>query len=298
MDQPLRIDRDRLLSWPFEDVVQRYTSKDAMLYALGVGLGMDPVDREQLPFVYEKDLRVLPTFPVVLCHPGAWNADPASGIVRNQVLHGEQGVTLHRPLPPQATLRGRTRIVDVIDKGEGRGALVYTERRIVDDSTGDPGATLTATSFCRANGGFGGPSGPVRQPPPIPERPADAVVHLPTLPQAALLYRLNADYNPLHADPDVAAKAGFPRPILHGLCTFGVAGHAILQAACGYDPARIASIETRFSAPLFPGETISVEVWRDGGVISFRAWVQARQVKVLDNGKVCLRAAQDEVSRR
>lgn len=290
-NQSLRIDRDRLLSWPFEDVVQHYSHKDVMLYALGVGLGMDPTDREQLSFVYEKSLQVLPTFPAVLCHPGAWNADPATGIVRSQVLHGEQGVVLHGPLPPEATLRGRTRIVDVIDKGEGRGALVYTERRIVNDDTGEPVATLTSTSFCRANGGFGGPSGPAKLPHPIPERSADQVVELRTLPQAALLYRLNSDYNPLHADPDIAARAGFDRPILHGLCTFGVAGHAVLKVACGYRNEQIAEIQARFAAPVYPGETISVEIWNDGDVVSFRSWVRARQAKVLDNGMARLRAA-------
>ena len=287
MDAP-RIDRERLLQWPFEDVYQHYTAKDAMLYALSLGLGADPVDRDELRFVYEKDLRVLPTFPVVLCHPGPWNADPATGIVRNRVLHGEQGVILHQPLPPEARLRGRTRIVDVIDKGEGRGALVYTERQIFDADTGAPVVTLSATSFCRANGGFGGPSGPVRQPHSIPERPADHEIDWPTLPQTALWYRLNADFNPLHVDPDVAARAGFERPILHGLCTFGIAAAAALKAL-REDPARVEALDVRFSAPLFPGETISVEVWRDGDVVSFRAWVRSRAVKVLDNGRIRLR---------
>ena len=285
----MRIDRDRLLAWPFKDVVQTYTEKDSMLYALGIGLGADPLDRDQLPFVYEKSLRVLPTFPVVLGHPGAWNADPATGIVRNKVLHGEQGVELHRALPAQGTIRARTRIVDVIDKGEGKGALVYAERSIVDHASGEPLATLRATSFCRANGGFDGPSGPVREPHGIPARDADARVDIPTLPGAALLYRLNADYNPLHADPEVAAKAGFDRPILHGLCTFGIAAHAVLKHVCDYDPAAIRSVDARFSAPVFPGETISVDLWEDGDIVSFRAWVQTRGVKVLDNGKVVLR---------
>jgi len=283
------INAKSLLDWPFEDVVQTYTARDSMFYALSIGLGSDPADSGQLQYVYERDLVAFPTMPVVLCHPGAWIAHPDTGVDRKMVLHGEQGLILHRPLSAEGTVRGRTRVTRIIDKGPGKGALVYSERNIVDDTSGEPIATLTSTSFCRADGGFGGSAEKPPPPHPIPSRPPQHVVELGTLPQSALVYRLNADYNPLHADPDLARAAGYPRPILHGLFTFGVAAHALVRAVCGYDASRLASFEARFSSPAFPGETISVDIWQEGGVISFQAWVRARQKLVLDNGRATLR---------
>lgn len=282
----MTIDVDRLLDWPFEDVVQDYAAKDTMLYALGIGLGADPVDEQQLRFVYERDLLAFPTMPVVLGLSGRpWSAHPQSGIDRTMVLHGEQSVVLHRVLPPAGRIRARDRILGVVDKGKDKGALIYSERRIVDDATGEAVATLNSTTFARADGGFGGPTGPVREPHPMPVGAPQKVTELATLPQQALIYRLNADYNPLHSDPAVAKKAGYPRPILHGLCTFGVAAHAIMKTWCGYDPARFKSFQARFSAPVFPGETITVESWKSGETVSFRAFVKAREAKVLDNGR-------------
>jgi len=247
------IDAERLVNWPFEDIVQAYTERDTMLYALGIGLGADPMDPRQLRFVYERNLTAFPTMPVVLCHPGAWTSDPRTGIVRGKQVHGEQGIILHRPLPKAGTVRGRTRITGVVDKGVGRGALLYTERRIVDHESDEPLATLTSTSFARDNGGFGGPTGPVNQPHPIPTAAPEFIAEFPTFPHSALLYRLNADYNPLHSDPEVAKAAGFPRPILHGLCTFGIAAHAIIRTCCGYETSLLRSIQARFSAPVFSG---------------------------------------------
>ncbi|MES2534936.1 MAG: MaoC/PaaZ C-terminal domain-containing protein [Pseudomonadota bacterium] len=278
---------ERLMQWPFEDVVQTYTARDSMLYALGIGLGQDPLDPAQLRFVYEGGdaPAAFPTMAVVLGHPGMWTADPATGIARAQQVHGEQGIVIHRPLQPAGRLRGRTRVTGVVDKGAGRGALLYTERLLVDDESGEPVATLSSTSFCRGDGGFGGPTGPVKPVHAIPDRSPDVVAHLPTLAQAALIYRLSGDLNALHADPGYAAKAGFERPILHGLCTFGIAAWAVLRECCGGDPAALRSFAARFSAPVFPGETITVELWRDGGTVSFRAWVSARNARVLDNGK-------------
>jgi acyl dehydratase len=154
-----------------------------------------------------------------------------------------------------------------------------------DKQTGELYTTITQTTFARGDGGFGGPQRPSPAPHAIPERAPDAVCDLPTRPEMALIYRWNADMNPLHSDPAVAAKAGFPRPILHGLATFGVAGHAILKTMCGYDPARFKSIAGRFSSPVYPGETIRTEMWRDGPVVSFRARLAERDVIVLNNGR-------------
>ena len=145
--------------------------------------------------------------------------------------------------------------------------------------------SLTQTTFCRGDGGFGGPERAAPAPHAIPERAPDLVCDLPTRPEMALIYRLSGDVNPLHAEPDFAKAAGFPKPILHGLATFGVAGHALLKSLCGYDPARLTAIAGRFSAPVYPGETIRTEMWRDGNVVSFRARVVERDVIALNNGR-------------
>ena len=282
----MTIDYDRLMSWRFPPVRQTLRKKDCILYALGVGLGGDPLDSGQLRFLYEDGLAALPTMAVVLAYPGFWVKDQATGIDWVRVVHGEQAITLHRQLPVEAELVGTTRVTGIVDKGAGNGAVLYSERKIADAVTGELYATLAMSSFCRGDGGFGGPSGPSRAVHTIPERAPDAVCDLPTLPQQALLYRLNGDYNPLHADPAVAREAGFARPILHGLCTLGVAGHALLRSCCDYDPRRMRSLALRFSAPVFPGETLRTEMWRDGAVVSFRTSVVERQMVVLNNGRM------------
>jgi acyl dehydratase len=278
------IDYRQLKSWPFKDIEHTYAAKDTILYALGLGAGADPMDEADLRFVYEEGLAALPTMAVVLGYPGFWVKDPATGVDWKKVLHGEQGVIIHRPLPASGTVIGKTRVDEIIDKGAGKGALMFSTREVFDKASGDLLATLTSTSFMRGDGGFGGPSGPTPEPHALPTRAPDTSVDLKTLPQAALIYRLSGDYNPLHADPKVAAAGGFPRPILHGLCTFGVAGRAILKACCGNDPAKLKRIQVRFSAPVYPGETIRTEIWRDGKIVSYRARVMERDLIVLNNG--------------
>lgn len=284
----MAFDYDRLLNWPIPEVRQTYTRRDTMLYALGVGLGADPMDEQQLAFVYEKGLQVLPTYPVVLGYPGFWMSNPETGIDAVRLVHGEQGIVLHKLPPPEGEVIGRTRVTAIVDKGEGKGMLVYTERSVTDAATGELLASLPSTTFCRGNGGFGGPTGPVPPVHALPEREPDLSITLPTLPQAALIYRLSGDYNPLHADPGVAKAARFERPILHGLCTLGVAGHALLKAA-GYEAARVGSIHARFTAPVYPGETLATEIWRDGAEWSFRTRVVERDVVVLGNGRAAIK---------
>jgi acyl dehydratase len=282
------IDRDKLLAWPFEEVEQRYDERDTILYALGIGLGADPTDPRQLRFVYEEELQVLPSMGVILGYPGFWLRDPRTGADWRRLLHGEQSIDVLKPLPAAGTVLGTTRVLDVIDKGPDRGALLFSERLVRDKASGALLCRLHATTVLRGDGGFGGPAGPVPAPHVIPDRPADDICALATLPQAALLYRLSGDRNPLHADPVLAAKAGFARPILHGLCTFGIAGHALLRTLCDYRPERLMSLKGRFTAPVFPGETIMTEMWRDGPVISFRASVKERGKVVLDHGKATI----------
>jgi acyl dehydratase len=279
------INYDTLINLRIPEVEQRLTKRDTILYALGVGLGADPCDEQQLKFVYEQDLAALPTMAIILGYPGPLHQYGDTGITRTHVVHGEQGLTIHRPLPVEGLVVGQTEVTNVIDKGKDKGALIFTKSSVRDKASGEVVCSLTSTSFCRADGGFGGPSGPVREPHAIPERAPDLTCDLPTLPQAALIYRLSGDYNPLHADPAFAKKAGFKAPILHGRCTFSVVGHALLKTCCAYDPSRLKSMEGRFSSPVYPGETIRTEMWTDGMVVSFRATVPARGVTVLNNGR-------------
>ncbi|HZT26893.1 MAG TPA: MaoC/PaaZ C-terminal domain-containing protein [Pseudolabrys sp.] len=276
---------DQLLALDIPAVEHAYGPKDCILYALGLGLGQDPTDEDELAFVYEKNLKALPTFALVQGYTPYWLRHPQSGVTWNKVVHGEQAFTLHKPVMTEGHVIGKTRIVEVIDKGEGKGALVYSERKVTDKASGELLATLTQTTFCRADGGFGGPKKDAPPPHALPERAPDIVCDLPTRPEMALIYRLSGDINPLHADPEFAKAAGFPRPILHGLATFGVAGHALLKSLCGYDPARLTGMAGRFSAPVYPGETIRTEIWRDGEVASFRARVVERGVVAINNGR-------------
>ncbi len=279
------IDPEKLLSLQIPDIRQKYTWRDSILYALGTGFGLDPVDERQLRFVDETKLKAAPTLANVLGHPGFWARDLDTGIDWVKLVHGEQAMRLHRHLPPEGEVIGRTRIVDLVDKGAGKGALVYAERVITDAATGETLATVLQNFFCRGDGGFGGKPESSRLPHSIPDRAPDLSIALPTHPQMALIYRLSGDLNPLHIDPAIAQKAGYDRPILHGLATFGVLGHGLMAALCEYEPERVQALEGRFSAPVFPGETITIDIWRERpGQVAFRARVAARNAIVFNNG--------------
>ena len=281
----MAINYDKLLALKIPEVVQHYGPKDCILYALGVGLGLDPMNQDELPFVYEKYLKVLPTQAAVLGYPGFWVRDLDTGIDWIRVVHGEHSMVLHRPLMGSGSVISKTRVLDIVDKGIDKGAIVYSERKLYDKTDGGLICTIVQTTFCRGDGGFGGPPRPQRPVHALPERAPDLVCELATRPETALIYRLSADPNPLHADPAVAKAAGFPKPILHGLATFGIAAHAILKSVCDYDPARLMSIFGRFAAPVFPGETIRSEIWHEDNVISFQSRVVERDVVVITNGR-------------
>jgi acyl dehydratase len=280
----MAFDANKLLNWKFADTEHSYTEKDTMLYALGVGCGADPREEDELKYVYEKGLVALPTMAVVLAYPGNWLESKESTADYTKVLHGEQYLTLHRPIPASGTVIGRGRIVDLLDKGKEKGAVLYAERTLIDKQSGEKIATMTSAAMLRGDGGFGGKPGPQPAPHKLPETAPTRHVDIKTAPNSALIYRLSGDRNPLHADPAAAAKGGFKTPILHGLCTYGVAGRAVLRACCGSDPARLKSLQVRFSSPVFPGETIRTEMWPDGNRVSFRARVVERDVVVLNNG--------------
>lgn len=277
---------DKIMSLASTGDVFAYGDRESMLYALGVGMGRDPMNEAELPFVYENNLKTVPTLATVI----AWGQRTLgqSGINYLMVVHGEQRLTLHKPIPPAATIVADERVTGAVDKGAGKGALIFTEKTIRLKDTNEPLCTLGSTIFARGDGGFGGPTTGAPEPHPLPERKPDLSVPCDTRADQALIYRLSGDRNPLHSDPKVAAMAGFPRPILHGLCSYGTACRAILQSVAHYDHTRITSFDVRFSAPVFPGETIITDVWVDGRTVSFRARLKEREAIVLNNGKCVL----------
>lgn len=283
------LDPATLLALRDDDRLFAYDERDTMLYALAIGFGRDPLDGQELPFVFEGGgLRAVPTMAVVVARSELPRKLP---INRPLMLHVGQSVVIHAPIPTAAELMADTRITRIIDKGEGKGALIYYETAARDARSAQPIFTIGGTLFARGDGGCGGSAEPVPQPHPVPQREADKIDRCATRPDQALLYRLTGDMNPLHADPTLAATAGFEKPILHGLCTYGMACRSIVKTACDHDPARIAAFEARFTSPVFPGDVIETEVWRDGNIVSFRCRVPDRGVTVLDNGRCVLTQA-------
>lgn len=287
---PRPVDPLELEGWAIPVARQRYTRRDTAFYALSVGVGQNTAHEQERRMVdpWNAELSALPSMALVLAYPGFWLGDEkvkqATGITPSSVLHGEQSVVLHRPLPVEATVVGHTQVVALVDKGEGRGALLYTERVIRLEDDVEAIATCRQVHFlrgCGGRGGFGTPAWLGSCPEPAPSVPADYIVSLATRPEQALLYRLNGDANPLHIDPDTARSAGLPQPILHGMCSIGIVGHALLNVLAGYDPARIKDFQLRFTGPVFPGETLEVEVWNEG---RFRARAGERDTIVIDNG--------------
>jgi len=289
------IDYDDMMQSGATGLAASYDEKDVMLYALGVGFGRDPMDAGELPFVYENaGLKVPPTFASVIARgeapPERQRMPQKSQINFMMVVDGERRITVHKPLPPQARVLADERYLDILDKGEGKGAVLIQERVVREAASGEKLFTIVSSIFARGDGGFGGKpqGGPALH--EIPERAPDLVRECGTRPDQALLYALSGDRNPLHRDPKVAQMVGFPRPILHGLCSYGIACRAILSAVAQYAPERIRQFDVRFSKPVFPGETLVVEIWADGGTISFRAGVKERPGTIVLNNGLCLLA--------
>ena len=273
----------------FEPIVQRYDERDSALYALSLGMGEDPLDEDELPFVYEgRGPRAVPSQCVTLCWPPFWHKEPAAQISWRRILHGEQSFTLNRPLPAKAVVRGHHSIVAVDDKGSTRGAVLYTAQDLVAAENGEPLASLQSAEFLRDEGGcggFGAPPALTRTVGTIGE--PSAVVDYRTSPQAALLYRqASRDYMPIHADPDIARDAGFERPISHGLNTFGLACRAALKHFAPGRPETLRSMSVRFAAPAYPGDTVRIELFATTEGVRFRACALERHVLVLDRGEI------------
>lgn len=261
---------------------QHYEARDTILYALGLGYGADPLDEAELPFVYEEGLKAVPSMCSVLCHPGFWLKDPIYQVDWIKILHAEQAFRIHQPLPAGGTIRGTYRVAGIEDKGVDRGSVLHQEKALYDTADGALLATVRSTLFLRGNGGEGGFGEAMPPAEPLPAGEPHRVVEVPTLERQALIYRLSGDWNPLHADPKIARRAGFDRPILHGLCVNGIATRAILRVYCDNDPARLLSLFVRFSKPVFPGETIRFEFYEEPDRLRFRAIAKERNVVVLD----------------
>ncbi|HPU40718.1 MAG TPA: MaoC/PaaZ C-terminal domain-containing protein [Microthrixaceae bacterium] len=270
-----------------EPATSSWTSKDGLLYAVGVGAGQDPLNRRELPFVSENSIdltqRILPTMVVTL--PNISGVFSSIGSFNPAMLvHGEERVVLHREVPVSGTVSTVAEITAIWDKGKGAVVEVTSRSTLVDET--EPLFEVVMSSFIRGEGDFGGERGPSGPRNVVPDRDPDASVTAPTRPEQALVYRLSGDRNPLHSDPSFAAMAGFDRPILHGLCTYGFTGRLLLHELCGSDPARFRSMDGRFSSPVMPGEELTVQVWRTGdGAAVFRTLASGDRV-VLDSGAV------------
>jgi acyl dehydratase len=270
-----------------EGVSYSWSDREVMLYALGIGLGNDPLDEKELLFVNEgyftrKPLKVVPTFASVC----VWGASPGQiGFNRVMSVDGERDIIFHKPMPATANVHAMSRVAGIFDKGKDKGVVVRLETTVSEAGSGDRLATIATSIFARADGGFGGPSDGQPEPHSIPKRAPDKSVDIETRPHQALIYRLSGDRNPLHSDPEFAKRAGFPGPILHGMCTYGITCRGVLQTYADYDPTAFKRHAARFSSPVFPGDTVTVDLWKDGNIVSFEARVKARNVTVVRNGR-------------
>jgi acyl dehydratase len=276
---------DLILAHRFPEIRHAYTARDAILYALGAGLGRDPVAPDDLAFLWEECLEVLPTFAVTLSSPGLWLRTPEFGIDFGKLVHAEQAATFHAPLPAAAETVGSARVALLADRGAGRGAVVALEREIRDAASDTLYCALRQTLFLRGDGGFGGPPAP-NPPSIVPERQPDMRADFTVDSRAGLIYRLSGDPNPLHIDPEAARRGGFDRPILHGLASYAIAGIAVSRA-CGVSPTGVAGLQCRFSGVVFPGDRLEFRIWRRDAAAVFQGFVGER--KVLDQGLATFR---------
>jgi acyl dehydratase len=283
------IDPNKARGARLADGESSYNRDKVILYHLGLGAGVPPTSPSELEYTYEKNLKVLPSFAVIPAFGSMGGIGSIPGLKFNSamLLHGEQEVILHRPLPVEAKLKTSAHVPEIYDKG--KAALVVLEAQARDAATGQPLFTNRFSLFIRGEGGFGGDSGP-KVGNAAPERAPDGVVERKTLPQQALIYRLSGDKNPLHADPEFAKIGGFDKPIIHGLCSYGIACKAIVDEVLGGDVAQVARYQARFAGVAFPGETYRISYWKDGAKrILLEAASAERSAKIISNAVIELR---------
>jgi len=269
------------MSLKSENIEISYTDKDSILYGLGVGLGNDPMNMDELKYVYENGQIALPSMATNFQYHSSLLMSANLNFI--MVVHGEQKLSIINPIPVSGEFVADMKVINCFDKGASKGAIVEVETTVKLKSDGTEICKLISTTFARGDGGFGGPESPPQKV-YEPEGTPDIVDEITTKPDQALIFRLSGDYNPLHSDPNFAKAAGFPKPILHGLCTYGVACRSIVKTACDKDVKKLKSFNCRFSSPVFPGETIVTEMWKNGNVINFQSKVKERDKIILKNG--------------
>ena len=275
------INYDEIMSLKSENIEISYTDKDSILYGLGVGLGNDPMDIDELKYVYENGQIALPSMATNFQYHSSLLMSAKLNFV--MVVHGEQKLSIVNPIPVSGDFLADMKVLNCFDKGASKGAIIDVETTVKLKSDGTEICKLISTTFARGDGGFDGPESPPQE---IfePEGSPDIVDEITTKPDQALIFRLSGDYNPLHSDPNFAKAAGFPKPILHGLCTYGVACRSIIKTACDNDVKKLKSFNCRFSSPVFPGETIVTEMWKNGNDVNFQSKVKERDKIILKNG--------------
>lgn len=273
------LNAQRLLRRVFPDREFTYSVRDTALYALCAGMAQNPMDVLDLGFVNGPVPKVLPTQSTAIAFD--YRFIDGSGIDEFLILHAGQSVTAHAPLPPSATVVCSFRIRDIFDKGVGRGAVIVAEAQLREKASGTRLCTNVWTSYARGEGGFGGERGPPTPAIAIPERAPDHQISTETMAAHPLFYQLLGDTNAVHIDPDAARRGGFDRPIMHGLCTYGIACRAVVVGLCGHDANRIRQFDGQFTAPAFPGETIVTSLWQDGDVVMLRSATRERGATVL-----------------
>lgn len=269
-----------------------WTSRDSMLYAVGIGAGAEDPFGSELEFTtnnsHDIEQRTFPTQGVVIGFGAGGAMGKAGDLDWGRLLHGSQGITVHRPIPIEGTVEITDSISGIWDKGEGRNAIIDTTAKAVLKETGEELFELRGSVVIRGSGGFGGVEGDTAPKVSAPDRDADFELTYQTRQDQALTYRLSGDYNPLHSDPWFATElAGFPKPILHGLCTYGFTGRALLHTVCDGDPSRFVSMDSRFSSPVFPGDSLTLQAWVNGNEAIYRTIAQKgtdEERVVIDNG--------------
>jgi len=272
----------------FHPIQERYAERDAMIYALGIGIGQNPTDPFELSFVYEKGLDILPTFNAVLASPSAWMQDLKYTIDLTQLVALSHHLEVFNKLPPTGSVTSYVRVTHIYDRGIGKGAVIHWERDLVLNGPGQLISRMHARALARGNGGFGGEPSPERHRQNVPVRPSDYSVQWQTSHSQALLYRLSGDSNPLHADPEIARSASFTRPILHGLCTLGIVAFNLMKIARCSDASQIRSISTRYAGIVYPGEKLLINFWHEEGQWHFQCKSCERDAIVLDGGTATL----------
>ena len=277
----MTINYDEIMNLTSENVEISYSDKDSILYSLGIGLGNDPMNLNELKYVYENSQSVLPSMATNFQYHSPLLLKTNINFI--MVVHGEQRLTMTNALPVSGNFIANAKVIGCYDKGPARGAVIEVETTVKNKKNNEEICKLVSTTFARGDGGFGGPDSPKKEI-FIPDGEPDYVSEVSTKPDQALIFRLSGDYNPLHSDPNFAKAAGFEKPILHGMCTYGIACRSLVNEICENDASKLKRFDCRFSSPVYPGETIITEMWKKDKMIYFNSKVKERDKLVLKNG--------------